>query len=123
MRIAVLYGNLSENTSKDEQDGLVQVESVSQALLELNHDPVPVSFSLDVKETLQKIAEINPALVFNLVESIDGQGRLIHLAPSILDAMNIAYTGAGTRCHLYHIQQDSGQTDAAGAPEFRLLFS
>jgi D-alanine-D-alanine ligase len=96
MRIAVLYGNLSENTSKDEQDGLVQVEAVSQALAELNHDPVPVSFSLDVKQTLKKIAEINPALVFNLVESIDGQGRLIHLAPSILDAMNIAYTGAGT---------------------------
>ncbi len=96
MRIAVLYGNMSENTSKDEQDGLVQVESVSQALSELNHDPVPVSFSLDVKETLKKIAEIKPALVFNLVESIDGQGRLIHLAPSILDAMNMAYTGAGT---------------------------
>jgi D-alanine-D-alanine ligase len=96
MRIAVLYGNMSENTSKDEQDGLVQVESVSQALSELNHDPVPVSFSLDVKETLKKIAGINPSLVFNLVESIDGQGRLIHLAPSILDAMNIAYTGAGT---------------------------
>jgi len=96
MRIAVLYGDMSENTSKDEQDGLVQVESVCQALSELNHDPVPVSFSLDVKETLKKIAEINPALVFNLVESIDGQGRLIHLAPSILDAMNMAYTGAGT---------------------------
>ncbi|MBI5594202.1 MAG: ATP-grasp domain-containing protein [Deltaproteobacteria bacterium] len=96
MRIAVLYGSMSENTSKDEQDGLVQVDSVSKALSELNHDPVPVSFSLDVKETLKKIAEINPALVFNLVESIDGQGRLIHLAPSILDAMNMAYTGAGT---------------------------
>ena len=96
MRIAVLYGNMSEKTSKDEQDGLVQVESVCQALSELNHDPVPISFSLDVKETLKKIAGINPALVFNLVESIDGQGRLIHLAPSILDAMNIAYTGAGT---------------------------
>jgi D-alanine-D-alanine ligase len=96
MRIAVLYGNLSENTSIDEQDGLIQVESVSRALSELNHDPVPVSFSLDIKETLGKITEINPALVFNLVESIDGQGRLIHLAPSILDAMNIAYTGAGT---------------------------
>jgi D-alanine-D-alanine ligase len=96
MRIAVLYGNMSENTSKDEQDGLVQVDSVSQALSELNHDPVPVSFSLDVKENLKKIAEINPTLVFNLVESIDGQGRLIHLAPSILDSMKMAYTGAGT---------------------------
>ena len=82
--------------SKDEQDGLIQVESVLQALSDLHHDPVSVGFSLNIQETLKNIAEINPSLVFNLVESIDGQGRLIHLAPSILDAMNIVYTGAGT---------------------------
>ncbi len=96
MRIAVLYGRMSENISKDEQDGLVQVESVSQALIDLHHDPVPVGFSLNIQETLKNIVNINPSLIFNLVESIDGQGRLIHLAPAILDAMNIVYTGAGT---------------------------
>jgi D-alanine-D-alanine ligase len=87
---------MSENISKDEQDGLVQVESVSQALIDLHHDPVPVGFSLNIQETLKNIVNINPSLIFNLVESIDGQGRLIHLAPAILDAMNIVYTGAGT---------------------------
>lgn len=95
MRIAVLYGSMSSDSSKDELDGLIQVEAVSNALSELNHDPVPVLFSLDVKETLRELFEINPLLVFNLVESIDGQGRLIHLAPSILDAVHMVYTGAG----------------------------
>ena len=96
MRIAVLYGQMSQKKSMDEQDGLVQVESVANALSALNHDPVPVSFSLDVKKTLQLLSSIQPSVVFNLVESIDGRGRLIHLAPSILDAMNLPYTGAGT---------------------------
>ena len=95
MKIAVLYGNLSEKKTLDEQDGLIQVEFVSQALLELAHDPIPVVFSLDVKETIHQLDKVNPVLVFNLVETVDGQGRLIHLAPSILDAMNLPYTGAG----------------------------
>jgi D-alanine-D-alanine ligase len=32
--------------------------------------------------------------VFNLVESLSGTGRLIHLFPSLLDAMGMPYTGA-----------------------------
>ena len=96
MRIAVLYGQLSLHNTTDEQDGLVQVESVSKALTALNHDPAPVSFSLDVKETVKALTDIQPSVVFNLVESIDGRGHLIHLAPSILDALNLPYTGAGT---------------------------
>jgi len=32
--------------------------------------------------------------VVNLVESIEGRGRLIHLFPSLLDAMGLPYTGA-----------------------------
>ena len=70
-----------------------------------------------LNETLKKIAEINPALVFNLVESIDGQGRLIHLAPSILDAMNMAYTGAGTGVgHVHGIQYGRSQVNQPSLP-------
>jgi D-alanine-D-alanine ligase len=35
-----------------------------------------------------------PDLVFNLVESLAGHGRLIHLVPSLLDAMGLPYSGA-----------------------------
>ncbi|MBA3028248.1 MAG: GNAT family N-acetyltransferase, partial [Desulfobacteraceae bacterium] len=36
----------------------------------------------------------DPHLVFNLVESLDGKDQLIHLFPSLLDVMNIPYTGS-----------------------------
>jgi D-alanine-D-alanine ligase len=37
-----------------------------------------------------------PLFVFNLVETVSGTGRFIHLAPSLLDALHIPYTGSGT---------------------------
>jgi D-alanine-D-alanine ligase len=35
-----------------------------------------------------------PDLVFNLVESVAGSGRLIHLAPAALEEVGVPYTGA-----------------------------
>lgn len=34
-----------------------------------------------------------PDMVFNLVESLEGEGRLIHFFPLLLDAVGIGYTG------------------------------
>jgi D-alanine-D-alanine ligase len=36
---------------------------------------------------------MNPLFVFNLVESVEGNGQLIHLAPALLDHLNMPYTG------------------------------
>jgi D-alanine-D-alanine ligase len=47
---------------------------------------------------LQKIKEqlvaTGPDCVFNLVESLDGAGRLIHLVPSLLETMAVLFTGS-----------------------------
>ncbi|MDD5169104.1 MAG: hypothetical protein PHN75_09820, partial [Syntrophales bacterium] len=45
---------------------------------------------------IDRLSLIQPDFVFNLVESIMGQGRLIHMTPSILDYLMIPYTGART---------------------------
>ena len=39
-------------------------------------------------------------MVFNLVETLAGKGSLIHLVPSLLDALKIPYTGAGMEAML-----------------------
>ena len=43
---------------------------------------------------------MQPAIVFNLVETLAGKGSLIHIVPSLLDALKIPYTGAGTEAML-----------------------
>ena len=96
MNIVILYGQPIENAGKDEQDTLVQVDVISQALSRLGIQSVAVPLSLDLQEAIQTLRWICPDLVFNLVESVAGQGRLIHLAPALLDMLKIPYTGAKT---------------------------
>lgn len=96
MRIAVLHSEVGDDAPEDEQDTLVQVEAVSEALSAIGHSPRPVPFGLDLRETVSILSDIKPALVFNLVESVGGRGRLIHLAPSLLDHLGYPYTGSST---------------------------
>jgi D-alanine-D-alanine ligase len=80
----------------DQRDSLVQACAVAQALTEIGWKPVEVPFSLDVTGFKKTVQNMGPAFVFNLVESVDGHGRLIYLAPAILDVMGIPYTGSKT---------------------------
>lgn len=96
MRIAVIHGEVAAEASLDEQDVLTQVDCVCRGLSALGHEPVAVPVSLNLMAAAQALADLRPVLVFNLVESLAGKGCLIHLVPSLLDALKIPFTGAGT---------------------------
>jgi D-alanine-D-alanine ligase len=96
MKAIVLYGDVPETAGQDDQDTLVQVETVCRALSELGHTPVALPLSMNFKETIDALERNSPDFIFNLVESIDGHGNLIHVAPSVMDALDIPYTGAKT---------------------------
>ncbi|MCX5878355.1 MAG: D-alanine--D-alanine ligase [Deltaproteobacteria bacterium] len=83
-----------EGSNPDQSDALVQAEAIGRALSDLGHESVGMTFSMDIKAFLQEIGEAYPQLVFNLVESVEGHGRLIHFPASILDLLGIPYTGA-----------------------------
>ncbi len=94
MRIAVLHDAAPDLERPDEQDGLAQARAVGAALEACGHESHPVGFGLDLARVSRALRELAPDLVFNLVESVAGQGRLISLAPSLLDALRLPYTGA-----------------------------
>ncbi|OQX15472.1 MAG: hypothetical protein BWK80_40950 [Desulfobacteraceae bacterium IS3] len=73
---------------------LVQAETVFAALQDLGHEALTLPCTLDLSAIKRQLEEIKPDLVFNLVETLDGQGRLIHLFPTLLDAMKMPYTGS-----------------------------
>jgi D-alanine-D-alanine ligase len=52
-----------------------------------------LTLSLDLERAACKLRELSPLAVFNLVESIEGQDRLLHLAATLLDFLGIPYTG------------------------------
>ncbi len=96
MKVLILHSEIDPCAAADEQDVLVQVEAVTRALRSLGHDARPLPFSLDLAGLADRLKRASCDLVFNLVETAGGQGRLIHLAPSLLDFLGIPYTGAGT---------------------------
>jgi D-alanine-D-alanine ligase len=97
MKVVILYDRIAEQgSSPDQRDVLDQAEAIRKALAELGHEAFPLTFSLDVKAFTESVKRVQPDLVVNLVESVEGKGRLIYLAAAILDFLGIPYTGAPT---------------------------
>ena len=96
MKCAVLHGEVPASAGRDEQDVLIQAGCVSRSLAEQGYEPAVIPVSANFLHLMDRLNVIQPDFVFNLVESILGQGRLIHMAPSILDYLKIPYTGART---------------------------
>jgi D-alanine-D-alanine ligase len=97
MDILILHQEVSDELSPQivaaEEDVLVQVHAVRQALQTLGHTVSALSCTLNLKALHDRLREHVPDLVFNLVESLGGHDVLGCLVPSLLDALKIAYTG------------------------------
>jgi D-alanine-D-alanine ligase len=91
--IAVVHNAVTDPAGPDEADVLVQVDAVSEALKGLGYDPIPVPCTLDLAALKQTLEKIRPLGVFNLVESLENRGSLIHVVPALLDTMAVPYTG------------------------------
>jgi D-alanine-D-alanine ligase len=96
MHIVIVHNAVSAASAPDEQDVLVQADAVSEALRSLGHDVETLPCNLDLASIQCRLESLDPDLVFNVVESLDGHGRLIHLFPALLDAIKLPYTGSQT---------------------------
>ena len=76
----------------DEADTVIAALAVHDALRRLGYrtETIHVDRGLGA---IAALAERRPDAVFNLVEALDGDGTLAHLAPSFLDYFEIPYTG------------------------------
>ncbi len=91
--IAIVHNAVQDPCLPDDQDVLVQVEAVSQALDRLGYHPRAIPCTLDLETLKQTLTGLSPRAAFNLVESLDGHGRLIQWVPSLLETLAIPYTG------------------------------
>jgi D-alanine-D-alanine ligase len=96
MRIAIVHYAVKPGASLDELDTLVQAEAVAKTLGELGHEAIDVPCTLDLGELKRQLLALRPDAVFNLMESMEGSCRLIHLVPALFDLLGIPYTGAST---------------------------
>lgn len=97
MRVAILHTDVTAASGPDDLDTLVQAEAIDASLRRLGHQTQRVAFSLDLARVATALRRQRVELVFNLVESVEGQGRLIHLAPALLAHLSLPCSGASAQ--------------------------
>jgi D-alanine-D-alanine ligase len=95
MKVLVLHSDVPPESPPEDQDTLIAARAVSQALRSRDHQAPLAAFAPD-RDALKAVLDRHqPDVVFNLVEGIEGKGRLACLAPQLLDEFGVRYTGAG----------------------------
>jgi hypothetical protein len=82
MKIIIVYDRPASgdiDISLDHADVLIQVQSVRDALLSMGHEVSEAGFDLNLGPFKELIILSAPALIFNLVESVEGRGALYTL--------------------------------------------
>ena len=97
MHVVILHEAISANARADELDVLDQAAAVAAALTELGHQRTALPMTGDLAAAERSLQQLRPDLVFNLVESIDGDGKALHLAPELLESMGLPFTGNGSQ--------------------------
>jgi D-alanine-D-alanine ligase len=92
MKILVLHSDIAADAPPEELDTLIAAEAVAKALTARGHHAEQAPFRQGALPAL--LARSAPEIVFNLVEGVEGQGRLAPIAPEMLAARGARFTGA-----------------------------
>ena len=95
MRILVLHSDVSPDAPPEDQDTLAAAAAVAKALISRGYQASTAAFFPDLEKLRAEIAGHAADVVFNLVEGIEGKGRLAYVAPLLLDEIGVPYTGTG----------------------------
>lgn len=115
MKVLVLHEEVAANPRPDELDVLIQARFVVEQLKSLRHQTKLLAFGLRLNDFINTITREKPDCVFNIVESVAGHGRLIGLAPTVLEFLRIPFTGAGADAMYVTSNKLLGKTILRGA--------
>ncbi len=98
----------------DEIDTLVAANAVAGALEALGFATEIVALAPDLHQ-LDALPARRPLLVFNLVDAVNGDGRLAPFVPARLDALSLPYTGCSASAWLDTLSKISTKLKLAHA--------
>jgi D-alanine-D-alanine ligase len=96
VKIAIVHDRIAANARVDERDALLQAEIVAELLAELGHASVRLEATADLDALARRLRAEAPALVVNLVESLEGVAERIHFVPRWLESLGLPFTGGGS---------------------------
>lgn len=92
-KVLILINPMSTVPTEDELDVLSQVCFVENILKSMGISTSREFVNMNFPEMKDAIAQINPDIIFNLVENIDNNGRILFLSTGFLDNLPYPYTG------------------------------
>lgn len=95
-KVVIFHSPLKGDASLDELDVLDEAGYMGAGLRSLGYIVEIMPFPYDLDSIGRIIKKISPVFVVNLVETICGDGRLVHIAPAIFDHFHVPYTGCGS---------------------------
>jgi D-alanine-D-alanine ligase len=98
MRVLVLHSDVGADAPADEQDTLITARAIVGALRDRGHEASGAAFAPEPTALKRIVEQAQADTVFNLVESVYGDGLLAALVPAMLDTLGVRYTGAGAAC-------------------------
>ncbi len=93
----ILHNPVSAESKADELDVLDQAQLIENALDSLGYTYERKEFDLNARDLAIRLRTRNPEIVFNLVETINNEGRLSFIAPAILETFGFQFTGSGSQ--------------------------
>jgi D-alanine-D-alanine ligase-like ATP-grasp enzyme/ribosomal protein S18 acetylase RimI-like enzyme len=96
MKITLVHQYVPADAAADERDVLDQVSAIKAALAANGHAVSVLPCTTDLGNLQRKLEVLRPDCVFNLVETLDGSGRLIHLAPALWETKDQLFTGSSS---------------------------
>ncbi|MDD4101424.1 MAG: GNAT family N-acetyltransferase [Kiritimatiellae bacterium] len=96
MKITIVHQAVPADAPTDERDVLDQADAIRDALTSRGHTVSLLPCTADLGNIRRKLEIQKPDCVFNLVETLDNSGSLIHLAPAIWEAAGILFTGSSS---------------------------
>ena len=93
MRVLVLHSDVAPDAPADEQDTLITARAIAEALESRGHRVSLAPFVFDPEALRALIAKHRADAVFNMVEAIFGQGELAPVVPTLLEKLNVPFTG------------------------------
>src|SRR5262245_42633163 len=92
-RAVILHDVHAADGPPDQSDTLVEAQAIASALRKAGLTPEVVAPGLALGYLERTLVKLAPAVVVNLVESLEGRGRLLHLVPALLESLGVPFTG------------------------------
>jgi D-alanine-D-alanine ligase len=92
-KVALLHDAAAAAGRPDSSDTLVEAQAIAAELEKQGFETVTLPVGLDLGALERALRELAPHAVFNLIESLEGRGQLLHLAPALLESLGVPFTG------------------------------